>query len=32
MGKTRREFNPEYEDEAVTPGINTGRAVATVAR
>ncbi|WP_206751300.1 transposase, partial [Cryobacterium sp. Hb1] len=32
MGKTRREFTPEYKDEAVKLVINTGRAVATVAR
>ena len=32
MGKTRREFTPEFKDEAVKLVINTGRAVATVAR
>ena len=32
MGKTRREFTPEYKDEAVKLVINTGRAIATVAR
>ena len=32
MGNTRREFTPEYKDEAVKLVINTGRAVATVAR
>ncbi|WP_104082338.1 transposase [Cryobacterium sp. Y11] len=32
VGKTRREFTPEYKDEAVKLVINTGRAVATVAR
>ena len=32
MGNTRREFTPEFKDEAVTLVINTGRAVATVAR
>ncbi len=32
MAKTRREFTPEYKDEAVKLVINTGRAVATVAR
>jgi transposase InsO family protein/transposase-like protein len=32
MGKTRREFTPEYKDEAVKLVINTGRAVASVAR
>ena len=32
MGRQRREFTPEYEDEAVRLVINTGRAVATVAR
>ena len=31
-GNTRREFTPEYKDEAVKLVINTGRAVATVAR
>ena len=32
MARTRREFTPEYKDEAVKLVINTGRAVATVAR
>ena len=32
MGNTRREFTPEYKDEAVKLVINTGRPVATVAR
>jgi transposase len=32
MGRQRREFSPEYKDEAVKLVINTGRAVATVAR
>ena len=32
MGSQRREFTPEYKDEAVRLVINTGRAVATVAR
>ena len=32
MGNTRREFTPEYKDEAVKLVINTGRAVAVVAR
>ncbi len=32
MGKIRREFTPEYKDEAVKLVINTGRPVATVAR
>ena len=32
MGRHRREFTPEYKDEAVKLVINTGRAVATVAR
>src|SRR5664279_1787352 len=32
MGRQRREFTPEYRDEAVKLVINTGRAVATVAR
>ncbi len=32
MGRQRREFTPEYKDEAVKLVINTGRAVATVAR
>ena len=30
MGRQRREFTPEYKDEAVRLVINTGRAVATV--
>jgi transposase len=32
VGRQRREFTPEYKDEAVRLVINTGRAVATVAR
>lgn len=32
MGRQRREFVPEYKDEVVRPVINTGPAVATVAR
>lgn len=32
MGSQRREFTPEYKDEAVKLVVNTGRAVATVAR
>jgi len=32
MGRRRREFTPGYKDEAVKLVINTGRAVATVAR
>jgi len=32
MSRTRREFTPEYKDEAVKLVISTGRAVATVAR
>ena len=32
MGSTRREFTPEYKDEAVKLVINTGRKVAVVAR
>ena len=32
MGRQRREFTPEFKDEAVKLVINTGRAVATVAR
>jgi transposase len=32
MGRQRREFTPEYKDEAVKLVINTGRTVATVAR
>jgi hypothetical protein len=31
-GRQRRVFTPEYKDEAVKLVINTGRAVATVAR
>ena len=31
MGRQRREFSPEYKDEAVKLVVNTGRAVATVA-
>ena len=31
MGSQRREFTPEYKDEAVKLVINTGRPVATVA-
>ena len=31
MGRQRREFTPEYKDEAVKLVISTGRAVATVA-
>jgi hypothetical protein len=31
-GSQRREFSPEYKDEAVKLVINTGRPVATVAR
>ncbi|HEY5336516.1 MAG TPA: transposase, partial [Mycobacteriales bacterium] len=31
MGSQRREFTPEYKDEAVKLVINTGRAVAAVA-
>lgn len=32
MGKTCREFTPEYKDEAVRLVINTGRPAAAVAR
>ncbi len=32
MGRPRREFTPEYKDEAVKLVINTGRAVGTVGR
>jgi len=32
MGNKRREFTPEYKDEAVKLVINTGRPVAVVAR
>ena len=32
MGSQRREFTPEYKDEAVKLVVNTGRPVATVAR
>ncbi len=32
MGSQRREFSPEYKDEAVKLVVNTGRTVATVAR
>jgi transposase len=32
MGRQRREFTPEYKDEAVKLVVNTGRAVAMVAR
>ncbi|MEO9222290.1 MAG: transposase [Mycobacteriaceae bacterium] len=32
MGRQRREFTPEYKDEAVRLVVNTGRTVATVAR
>ena len=32
MGRQRREFTPEYKDEAVKLVVNTGRTVATVAR
>lgn len=32
MGSQRREFSPEYKDEAVKLVVNTGRPVATVAR
>jgi len=32
VGNTRREFTPEYKDEAVKLVINTGRTVAKVAR
>jgi len=32
MARSRREFTPEYKDEAVKLVVTTGRAVATVAR
>ena len=32
MARARREFTPEYKDEAVQLVVTTGRAVATVAR
>jgi len=32
MGRQRREFSPEYKDEAVGLVVNTGRTVAVVAR
>jgi transposase len=32
MGRQRREFTPEYKDEAVKLVVNTGRTVAVVAR
>jgi len=32
MKRSRREFTPEYKDEAVKLVVNTGRPVATVAR
>ncbi len=32
MGNRRREFTPEYKDEAVKLVVNTGRPVAVVAR
>lgn len=32
MGSQRREFTPEYKDEAVKLVVNTGRPVARVAR
>ena len=32
MAKSRREFTPEYKDEAVKLAITTGGAVATIAR
>ena len=32
MGSQRREFTPEYKDEAVKLVINTGRTIAKVAR
>jgi len=32
MGSQRREFSPEYKDEAVKLVVNTGRTVAVVAR
>jgi transposase len=32
MARSRREFTPQYKDEAVKLVLTTGRAVATVAR
>jgi len=32
MGRPRREFAPEFKDEAVKLVVNTGRTVAQVAR
>ena len=32
MGRQRREFAPEFKDEAVKLVVNTGRTVAQVAR
>jgi transposase len=32
MGRQRREFSPEYKDEAVKLVINTGRPVAVMVR
>jgi len=32
MGRQRREFTPEYKDEAVRLVVNTGRPVAVVSR
>ncbi|WP_370254669.1 transposase [Cryobacterium sp. Sr8] len=32
MARSRREFTPEYKDDAVKLVVTTGRAVATVAR
>ena len=32
MARSRRDFTPEYKDEAVKLVINTGRAIANVAR
>nr|WP_166784194.1 transposase [Cryobacterium gelidum] len=32
MARSRRDFTPEYKDEAVKLVVTTGRAVATVAR
>ena len=32
MARARREFTPEYKDEAVKLVLTTGRAIATVAR
>ena len=32
MARSRRDFTPEYKDEAVTLVLTTGRAVVTVAR